>query len=208
MSTSDPAHFVGLDVGATRLHAARIRADGEALSVVSVAVLALEDVPGWCASAVRAGVDGPAGLSAGAHAGDTAVAPKFRGGRCSEVPVAGYPPVSWVTPSRMADAAGWMRSSFAAWASLHAAGIEAVEVFPAACFHRLNGRRWPPPKTSAAGRAARLELLGGRLSLPAGAAGWGHDHIDAVAAALVAAGGRRAAHRCPRPDGSVMWVPE
>lgn len=165
------------------------------------------EVAGFCRPAVRAGVDAPGGLSAGAHLADESVAPKFRRGRCSEVPVAGWPAVSWVTPSEPADVPGWMHTGFEVWRALEAEGVEAVETFPAACFHRINGGRWPPRKSTPRGRAARLALLAERLELPTDVdRTWTHDDIDAAACALVAAAGRPAHHQCPAPDGSVMWV--
>jgi predicted nuclease with RNAse H fold len=99
-----------------------------------------------------------------------------------------------------------MRTGFAVWQVLEAAGLEVVETFPAACFHRLNGGRWPPRKTTPAGRADRLCLLAAFIDLPPDAGMWGHDAIDAVVCALVAQRGRPAGHECDRPDGSVMWL--
>jgi predicted nuclease with RNAse H fold len=163
----------------------------------------------FCRAAVSVAVDAPGGLSSGAHLGDLSLAPKFRTGRCSEVPMSGWPAVSWVTPQALEDAPGWMRTGFDIWRALEGTGVEVVETFPAACFHRLNGRRWPPRKSTPAGRAARLALLAERVELPPEAAtDWSHDDIDAAACALVAAAGRPLAHDCAAPDGSVMWVVE
>ena len=134
------------------------------------------------------------------------MAPKFRSGRCSEVPVPGVPPVPWVTPALRSEAPGWMLTGFDVWSALGESGCEVVEAFPAAVFHRINGGRWPARKSTPAGMAARLSLLSPIVSLPPSARAWTHDQVDAVACAVVAALGRPAPHRCDRPDGSVMWV--
>lgn len=222
MSTSDRSRFAGVDIGQDRVDAALVEASGQRLRLLSFYTGGLEGLTGFCSVALRVGVDAPGGLSSGAHLGDTSVAPKFRSGRCSEIPVAGVPAVPWVTPSSFSQAPGWMRTGFGAWAALQAEGLSVVEAFPAAVFHRMNGGRWPAPKTTVAGRAERLRLLSSIVALPgalAGAAtglapgsapgsapGWTHDRIDALACAVVAACGRPAPHSCPTPDGSVMWV--
>jgi predicted nuclease with RNAse H fold len=205
--------YGGVDVGAGRVDAALIRRDGRGCSFVSMFRGLPAEVASFVGPARRVAIDAPGGLSAGAHLGDSSVAPKFRSGRCSEIPVAGVPAVPWVTPASVPEAPGWMLTGFAVWAALPAlgpgpGGVEVVETFPAACFHRLNGGSWPPRKTAPAGRSARLALLSMKVELPAECSTWGHDQIDAVACALVAAIGRPAAHECPWPDGSVMWVVE
>ena len=221
---------VGLDVGAGRLHGVRLEAGpGGALRVAgrlrpaaplargpnagAAGAAAVREAVAFCRGAARIAVDGPAGPSAGAHLADDTVAPKFRAGRCSEVPAPGVAPVSWVTPIDAGAAAGWMRTSFALWAALRDAALEVVETYPAAAFHRLNGGRWPPSKSTPAGRAARLQLLephlsgcGGRQEAADGTP-WGHDDIDAAVAALVAATGSPVPHSCPHPDGSALWLP-
>jgi predicted nuclease with RNAse H fold len=166
----------------------------------------IEALVGFCRPATRVAVDAPAGPSRGAHLLDSAVAAKFRPGRCSEIPVPGVPAVPWVTPLTGASCPGWMLTGFDVWDGLRSIGVEAVETFPAAVFHLLNGGRWPPPKTTPAGRERRLALLQSRLVLPGAASGWGHDLIDATAAALVAACGRPQPHSCPDPDGSALWL--
>ena len=223
---STPELFAGIDVGASVVHGALVRRVGPRCEFVSALSGPPAAVADFCRPAARVAVDAPGGLSAGAHADDLSVAPKFRTGRCSEVPVPGWPAVPWVTPGAAgagvagvagvaAGAAGaavglpgWMASGFEVWNLLSAQGTEAVETFPAGVFHRLNGGRWPPPKSSAAGRGRRFELLGLVVDLPPSAEDWGHDQLDAVAAGVVAGLGRPAPHRCPRPDGSVMWVLE
>lgn len=207
MSTSERGLFAGIDVGAGRVDVALVeRVDGSRLGFRSLATGPVGELTGLCGRAVRVGVDAPGGPSAGAHVGDLAVAAKFRSGRCSEIPVAGVPPVPWVTPGAASEAPGWMLTGFDVCRALTSSGLEVVETFPAAAFHRLNGGRWPPRKTTPAGRSRRLELLSEAVVLPAGSSDWTHDQVDAVACAVVAAAGRPAPHRCDRPDGSVMWV--
>lgn len=166
-----------------------------------------QDLVRLCAGVKRVAVDAPGGPSQGSHSTDTAVAAKFRSGRCSEIPVRGVPAVPWVTPSKRSAAPAWMLTGFEVWEVLEGAGVEVVETFPAAGFHRLNGGRWPPPKGGPAGRSTRATLLRARMDLPDGADGWGHDYLDAAMAALVAATGCPLPHSCARPDGSSMWLP-
>lgn len=217
MSTPEPVVFAGVDVGAGRADAALVSCSPASCSPAScsggVACVfgglfagSVDDLAGFCRDAARVMVDAPGGLSAGAHRADASVAPKFRSGRCSEIPVPGVPPVPWVTPSVLSESPGWMRTGFDIWDALAAHGLDVVETFPAAVFHRLNGRRWPPRKSTPAGVSARLSLLSRVISLPASASGWTHDQVDAVACAVVAALGQPAGHSCERPDGSVMWV--
>ncbi len=207
MSTSEGSPlYAGVDVGQRRVHAAVVRLDGRRCSVVSRYSGDPGGLPDFCSGARRVAVDAPGGLSTGAHLADVSVAPKFRRGRCSEIPVPGVPAVPWVTPPSWSEAPGWMRTGFGVWAALSSAGMEVVETFPAAFFHRLNGSRWPPPKTSADGRSARLSLLAGVVDLSGDLRPWGHNDIDAVACAVVAAVGAPAPHRCDRPDRSVLWL--
>ncbi|MDA8047872.1 MAG: DUF429 domain-containing protein [Actinomycetota bacterium] len=204
--------YAGVDVGQGRVNAVLLSCAGTHRERPVWQVTARFDgsvieLTAFCRPAVRVAVDAPGGLSVGAHAGDLSVSPKFRTGRCSEVPSAGWPAVSWVTPSDMGAAPGWMHTGFTVWRALEQDGAEVVEAFPAACFHRLNGRRWPPRKSTPAGRGARLALLADRVRLPGDAhTAWSHDDIDAAACALIAATGRPALHDCRAPDGSVMWL--
>src|SRR5579885_3202625 len=87
--------YAGIDVGAGRVHAALLRDGSVVGSFAGPVGVGLVD---FCRGAARVGVDAPGGLSVGAHRDDPAVAPKFRVGRCSEIPVPGVPAVPWVTP--------------------------------------------------------------------------------------------------------------
>lgn len=199
--------YAGVDVGAGRLNGVLVRCDGRRCSLVSTFRGSLPELVEFCLPAARVAVDAPGGLSAGAHLDDLSVAPKFRTGRCSEIPIPGVPAVPWVTPSSLSDAPGWMRTGFSVWDGLAGAGLEVVEAFPAAFFHRRNGGRWPPPKTARAGFSRRLSLFDGLVDLSSSASsGWVHDDVDALACAVVAALGDPAAHACERPDGSAMWL--
>ena len=195
-------------MGASLVHGVRLEEEAGRLAVTGCYTGGVS--PGlirFCAGAVRVAVDAPGGLSRGAHTADDAVAAKFRTGRCSEIPVPGVPPVPWVTPRERADAPAWMLTGFEVWRLLGEVGAEVVETFPAAAFHRLNGGRWPSPKTTAAGRGDRVRLLAGRVELPGDARRWPHHLLDAAVAALAAATGEPLPHRCPDPDGSRMWLP-
>jgi hypothetical protein len=107
--------------------------------------------------------------------------------------------VPWVTQTLDACPA-WMHNGFAVWQALRDAGHDPIEVYPAGCFWLMNGRRWPPRKTTPEGRAARAAMLGVPTELT-------HDAIDAVMAATVARGPSRAVgHADPPCDGSQLWV--
>jgi len=141
-----------------------------------------------CAGASAIAIDAPSAPATGrVHVGERS--PKFAKARCNEI-AAGEELgvwVPWVTPE-LAECPGWMCTGFALWDALRVAGHTPVEVYPAGSFWLLNGRRWPPRKSSPEGRAARLALLEpfvGSLVLTS------HDHIDAVMAAVVARGPHR-----------------
>jgi hypothetical protein len=86
-------------------------------------------------------------------------------------------------------------------------------VYPYAIFRALAGGGKLPKKTTAAGRRERWRILAGEMTLPPLHAAWGHDAIDALAAALVAGqhhDGRARPARCTvdgHRDGSAIWLP-
>ena len=176
---------VGIDVGARRFHLARLTPHDTKL-VIDV-VTTVDEAVARCAGATAIAIDAPSEPATGrVHDGDHS--PKFAVARCNEI-AAGEQLgiwVPWVTPMRD-EAPGWMLAGFALRDGLRAAGHEPIEVYPAGCFWLLNGRRWPPRKTTPQGRAARAALLG----MPE-LADRSHDEIDAVMAALVARGPSRA----------------
>ena len=188
---------VGVDLGATHLHVA-VLDDG----IETWTTTAIDDVVAACDGAAAVAIDAPSDPATGrVHIG--ARSPKFAVARCNEI-AAGEQLgvwVPWVTPELDACPT-WMLTGFALWRALRAAGHEPIEVYPAGCFWLLNGRRWPPKKQTAEGRAARLALLGLDVDVSS------HDHIDALMAAVVARGPRVAVgHDDPSCDGSTMWVP-
>jgi hypothetical protein len=207
-------HAVGIDLGATAIYAVKIRV-AEVMSVTDARVFlpgALEDLVAFCLGSTDVAIDSPAGPSLGAHLFDGAVPPKFRSARCSEVAsweAAGVPAVPWTTPMASVDPPGWMSTGFRVWQAL--GEHRPMEVYPHACFFRLNGSKRPPSKQRPEGRLRRVELLRNRLEVPLGIEVWSHDGLDATAAALVAAQGREGAvlvpHHCADHDGSELWVP-
>ncbi|HZQ28406.1 MAG TPA: DUF429 domain-containing protein [Acidimicrobiales bacterium] len=195
----------GIDVGAAAVHVAVVD-DGAVVLARSFPADELGAVVAMCAGAVRVGVDAPAAPSVGAHVADPAWSgsAKFRSARCSEI-AAGEQLgvwVPWVTPVGLEACPPWMRTGFAVWSALAAAGLAAVEVFPGGSFWLLHGRRWPPKKSTAAGRAWRASVLGVPPS-------WSHDLLDAAMAAVVAASSTPVVARHPGTgcDGSALWFP-
>jgi hypothetical protein len=206
--TVTPGAGPGSSCGATPERAAHPRV----VDRDSFAATDLDRLVAYCATATTVAIDAPEELSRGAHLDDFTLPPKFRTARCCEIAAwkdHGQPPVPWVTPMTGEAVPAWMATGFAVWDALKAAGHRPLEVFPAGCFHGLNGGRWPPRKPRPAGRRVRLALLADLVGLPADATGWTHDTIDAAVLAVVAHQGRAAArpmsHVCPDGDGSVMW---
>lgn len=156
----------------------------------------------------RVAIDAPSALSSSAHADDAALAPKFRAARCGEIALGREAGVwvPWVSPPVDAvDVAGWITVGLALFAALSAAGHDPVETYPHAVFRSLAGGR-VAAKSTAAGRAERVGLLRragiGEVTLPL----WGHDGLDALAAALVAADPGARPFGCGH-DGSSIWLP-
>ena len=186
---------IGIDVGARRVHVAQL-----APLEVRVATT-VDEAVAMCAGATAIAIDAPSDPASGrVHTGDHS--PKFAVARCNEI-AAGEQLgiwVPWVTPTRDA-APSWMLAGFALWQALRTAGHEPVEVYPAGCFWLLNGRRWPPKKSTPEGRAARAALLGLPIER------FSHDEIDAVMAAVVARGPSHViGHDDPACDGSRLAV--
>ena len=199
-----------MDVGAARLHLVALR-DGR---VAAADVLApdAEAVVSWLHSlggpVGRVAIDAPSGLSTGAHLDDARLAPKFRAARCGEVALGRERGVwvPWVSPPvGAADGPAWIGVGLAVFTSLAAAGFDAVETFPHAVFRTLAGGR-VPAKSSAEGLARRVELLRAAGVVEPTLPLWGHDGLDAAAAALVASDPAADAVTCGH-DGSAIWVP-
>ena len=201
---------VGIDVGASRLHAVALR-DGH---LAAAAVLdadaggAVDWVRSLAGAVTRVAIDAPSGLSTGAHAVDGALAPKFRAARCGEIALGRERGVwvPWVSPpADAADVAGWIVVGLALFEALAEAGVDAVETYPHAVFRSLAGGK-VPAKSSAAGLARRAELLRDAGVVEPTLPLWAHDGLDAAAAALVAADDDACPVTCGH-DGSAIWLP-
>jgi hypothetical protein len=203
---------VGIDLGATAIYAVSVVV--ESMSVVDARVFVpygLDALVEFCAGSSAVAIDSPGGPSLGAHRTDPTLPPKFRTARCSEVAsweAPDVPAVPWTTPEASVVPPSWMATGFRVWQAL--GHLRPMEVYPYACFYRLNGSTRPPSKQKLEGRLRRIELLGSRLVLPLGIEMWSHDGLDATVAALAAAEGRDGAdlvpHQCARHDGSELWV--
>ena len=205
---------IGVDVGSRALHAVAL--DDGCVDARVFAIAELRELAAWCAGAVGVGIDAPDGPSAGAHACDAQVAPKFRAGRCGEVALGrqrGYW-VSWVTPAEPAPGS-WMDAGIRTHVALREVGIETIEVFPYAGFRVLAGGARLPRKTTAAGLRERAALLRASGVRDGDLARWSHDLLDGALAAVVAlqrAEGRAERIGCPEDagcgqDGSAIWLP-
>lgn len=155
----------------------------------------------------RVAVDAPDAPSVAFHAGDGDLSTKFRPARCGEIALGRERRiwVAWVTPSSP-PFAGWMETGFVFHATLRASGVTTVETYPHAVYRTLAGGARVPSKSTVAGLAARVDALVG-----AGLAGdhldmWGHDGLDAAAAALVAVDPDAVGVTCGH-DGSAIWLP-
>ena len=182
--------------------------------VVGAAVLAADPagVVSWVRSlgidVRRVAVDAPSALSTAPHADDLGLAPKFRAARCGEVALGRERGVwvPWVSPPVDApDVAGWIGVGLAVFGALVDAGIDVVETYPHAAFRALAGRR-VPAKSTAEGLARRVDLLRAAGLDEATLPMWGHDGLDAAAAALVAASPASVGVTCGH-DGSSIWLP-
>ena len=205
---------VGIDVGTTAHHAVLLRGADTTVSgrhclpTVTAVHMAVLDRPGsldalveLCARADAVGIDAPDRQTGGCslHAGAR--------GRCAEVALAARAhgrstrlvggPVSMLTPAWDApfpERLGWMRTGFALWRELAAACPDtlAVETYPSGSFRRLAAGASPPvrlaPRRRRAAALQRLELLTGLAEIPATAAMWSLDGVDALAAALAVYG--------------------
>jgi hypothetical protein len=205
---------VGIDVGAALVHLVAVDDGGR---VVAGDVLPAGDpaaVVDWAASVGdvrRVAVDAPSALSPLAHADDATLAPKFRAARCGEIALGREVGVwvPWVSPpasAPAADVAGWIAVGLSLFGALAAAGFEAVETYPHAVFRALAGGERIPGKTTPEGRRRRIELLRQAGIVEPTLPLWGHDGLDACAAALVAAAPSPRIVTCGH-DGSSIWLP-
>jgi predicted nuclease with RNAse H fold len=202
--------YVGVDIGAARVDCVALDDELRVMERSAFESVALADLAAWAHDARVVAIDAPAQLSAQPHAGERSLAPKFRRARCAEIALGrGYGAwVPWV-PGGTAPGSGWMRTGLDVYEALRRDGAELLEVYPHAGFRELAGRRRLARKQTAAGRAARTELLravgvsGARLEW------WSHDELDAALAALVAwqrARGTAVRVTCGHDD-SAIWLP-
>ena len=157
----------------------------------------------------RVAIDAPSGLSPLAHAGDETLPRKFRAARCGEIALGREAGVwvPWVSPPAGAtEVAGWITVGLALFDAVRAAGVEVVETYPHAVFRALAAGARLPPKSSPAGLASRAALLGAGGVIEGTLALWGHDGLDAGAAALVAADLSPRVLSCGH-DGSSIVLP-
>lgn len=202
---------VGIDVGASRLHLVALGHDGRVLGGDVEAADDVDAAVAWVQrfGPVRVAVDAPSGLSPGAHGDDLSLAPKFRAARCGEIALGRQDGVwvPWVSPpAGSGGVAGWIGVGLALFTALAAAAIEAVETYPHAVFRALNDGARVPAKSSPAGLARRVELLRSAGVTDPTLPLWGHDGLDACAAAVVAASADPRVLTCGH-DGSSIWLP-
>jgi hypothetical protein len=200
---------LGIDVAADRLYAVQLAPDG---SVVRAAVLGadeLAEVRAWAAEVDAVAIDAPEAPSTEPHTGDSSLSTKFRPARCAEIGLGQRRSiwVPWVTPASE-PFSGWMSLGFELFAALQGVAT-VVETYPYAIFRTLNQGRAVSAKTTLAGHRARCELLRANGVVDPPLAMWGHDGLDATAAALVALGvasSRSEPVTCGH-DGSAIWLP-
>lgn len=212
--------WVGIDLGASVVHAVGLGAAGASLRVTAARTFdpadptELTELVALAGRAAAIAIDAPGALSLGVHAHDTRLAPKFRTARCGEIALgqdAGIW-VPWTTPIDPDRLPGWMQVGFAVWAALGRAGHHPLEVYPAGLFRVLAGGP-VPKKTSLPGLRARLALLAPHVALPTDVAMWSHDGVDALGAALVGrwstdGRARGVGHAATGCDGSMIWIPD
>ena len=223
---------VGIDVGMQAHHVVVVTGPGPgpgaptpAVTEAHVIVLgrtgSLDELDAVCAHADAVGIDAPERQTDGCslHAGTR--------GRCAEVALAANAhglaarllggPVGMLTPPRHAPFPArldWMHTGFELWRRLGAScpGVPILETYPSGSFRRLAAGVSPPVRLVPRGRRTaavqRLALVAGMVELPPGAAVWGLDGVDALAAALAVyrmitgSGAVMAQHDHPGHDGS------
>ena len=206
--------FVGVDVGAQRLHVVVLGSGG---GVVDGRVLAAADLKSLievCGGAECVAIDAPDSLSTAPHkadgvAGGKPLAPKFQNARCAEIGLGIQCGiwVPWATPEQ--DSPGWMAVGIQVFAQVRTAGVPAIEVYPHAGFRSLAGWKKLAKKTEPAGIAERTDLLRKAGVDDRWLALWSHDALDAALAAVVARDrvlGTASAATCGH-DGSAIWLP-
>jgi len=204
------SRFVGIDVGAQKLHCVVLGEDKNVLDSVILDAGELRSLVAWTQRADVVAIDAPAQLSTAPHSEDPALTPKFRPARCAEIALGRDHGVwvPWIAPLERPET-GWMAVGLRIFEVLGDAGHAPIEVFPYGGYVALAGGVKPPPKSSPAGKESRIRLLElsgiGRARIAA----WGHDRLDALLAALIAqqfADGQAVRVGCGHDD-SAIWQP-
>ena len=208
LTADSDSRALGIDVGADRLHCVVLDAGGQ---IVDARVLEATDLVGLCMLADGAAVvaiDAPAAPSTAPHVADDTLSPKFRMARCAEIALGRTRRiwVPWVTPVARPFPT-WMQVGFAVFEAL-AGRPNVVETYPHAVFRTLAAGP-VRPKRAADGIAARVSLVETAGVLEPRLSMWGHDGLDAIAAAITARGltdDTAVAVTCGH-DGSAIWLP-
>lgn len=204
---------VGIDLGGSAVFGVRLTG-GSSLELESTFLGGPEEMSeliDFCRGADHIAIDAPSDLCTNHHAEDESLKPKFQNARCGEIALGQEFKiwVPWTTPTSIDQCQRWMVVGFDVWNALRDAGHEPLETYPHGAFTILQGTR-PPKKSTVEGLRRRVELLAIRIELPESTALWGHDGLDAAAAALVAADHdptMRAAHDHADCDESAIWLP-
>jgi predicted nuclease with RNAse H fold len=204
--------YVGVDVGADRLHCVAVDAARRVTGVRIFRADEVDDLVDAVRSAHVVAVDAPAQLSTMPHEHEVGLSPKFRRGRCAEIALGREHGswVPWVAPAER-PARGWIETGLRACEALRNGGTRAdvIEVFPYAGFRALAAGARLPKKQTVAGRRARAALLAsagvGERDLHA----WSHDELDALLAAVIAVdvAENRAVRVSCGHDDSAIWLP-
>lgn len=200
---------LGIDVATGHVHCVEITSSGTVARSEVITTDHLTDLVAWASEIGVVAIDAPARPSNAPHGDDLSITPKFRVARCAEIALGRERRiwVPWVTPMAPPFPT-WMETGFELQRVLVGAA-DLLEVFPQAIFRVLAGRV-VPSKSTPSGLASRVGLLRDAGIRDAGLVMWGHDGLDAAAAALVAlhhAQRRAEAVTCGH-DGSAIWLPE
>ena len=203
--------YVGIDLGAERVHCVRIAADARVEATAVFGAAELGELGRWIEGARAIAIDAPAQVSTAPHRDDPGVSTKFRTRRCAEIALGQLHRswVPWVTPTER-PTEGWIATGFAVYEALRDAPYEVLEVYPHAGFRALAQGSSLPPKQTAAGLRARIALLASAGVSAEHLPMWSHDGLDALLAALVAlqsASGRALRVTCGHDD-SAIWLPK
>jgi predicted nuclease with RNAse H fold len=198
--------FAGIDVGARRYHVSLLSSSAELLVCGSFATASVTaewigtQIPDSGVVAVDAPLRTAEGLLLDPEYRAT-ISPPPPEGRYLNYRECDYQLIRrrlplYQVPVRYSDCPAWMRAGFAVYDALLAtgrwslfdgdpSGNRLLEVYPFAAFAVLLGQI-PPAKGTRAGRAARIAALTSRLAAGSDLDNFGHDELDATAAAITA----------------------